>query len=206
MASIIAVAQQKGGAGKTTVAAHLAAAFAVSARVAILDIDPQKSLARWHKLRAGRAVPPITLIDVSGWRLAAALDAARKTHDVILIDSPPQIGTDARLAIRSADLVLVPLQPSPPDLWAAEGTFALAAEEKRRLALVLNRSPAKSRLRSAVESEIAALDLPLLAATLGNRAGYANAFAQGLGVAEAAPRSLAGQELMALKAEIAALL
>ena len=204
MAIVITVAQQKGGAGKTTLAAHLAAAFAADRRVALLDIDPQRSLTRWHSLRAQRAnAPPVIhLSEVAGWRLAAELDKLKRSHDIVLIDSPPQIDTDARLAIRSADLVLVPVQPSPPDLWAAEGTLKLALAEKRQAALVLNRTPAASKLRSVVEAEIARQGLRLCAATLGNRAGFANAFAAGLGVTEAAPKSLAAAELQALLAEI----
>ena len=204
MAIVITVAQQKGGAGKTTLAAHLAAALAADRRVALLDIDPQRSLSRWHALRGARTNAPakIHLSQVSGWRLAAELEKLKRSHDVVLIDSPPQIDTDARLAIRSADLVLVPVQPSPPDLWAAEGTLKLALSEKRRAALVLNRAPKASKLRSAVETEIARQGLRLCSAVLGNRAGFANAFAAGLGVTETAPSSLVAAELQALLAEI----
>jgi chromosome partitioning protein len=203
MAVVIAVAQQKGGAGKSTLVAGLAAAFAETRRVGVLDIDPQRSVARWHALRARRpAAARITLSEVSGWRLAGELDRLRRTHDVLLVDSPPHIDTDARLAIRGADLVLVPVQPSPPDLWAAEGTMALAAAEKRRARLVLNRAPASGRLRAAVEADIAGRAWPMLAAVLGNRIGFAGAFAQGLGVTETAPRSVAARELRALLSEI----
>jgi chromosome partitioning protein len=115
MAVVITVAQQKGGAGKTTLAANLAAALAPTRRVALLDIDPQRSLARWHKLRIERGgATHIDFSDVSGWRLANELDRLRKRHDVLIVDSPPQIETDAKLAVRVANLVLVPLQPSRP--------------------------------------------------------------------------------------------
>jgi chromosome partitioning protein len=203
MAVVIAVAQQKGGAGKSTLVANLAAAFAETRRVAVLDIDPQRSVARWHALRAAReTAKPVTLSDVSGWRLAAELDRLRRSHDVLLVDSPPQIDTDAKLAIRSADLVLVPLQPSPPDLWAAEGTLKLAAAEKRRACIVLNRAPASGKLRAAVEADIARGAHSALAAVLGNRIGFAGAFAQGLGVTETAPKSVASRELRALLTEL----
>ena len=205
-ASVITVAQQKGGAGKTTLAASLAAARAASRRVAVIDIDPQQSLTRWHALRAARpSAPTITLAKIAGWRLAGELDKLRRTHDLILIDSPPQIDTDARQAVRHADLVLVPIQPSPPDLWAAEGTFALAKAEKRPLAIVLNRAPAAGKLRAQVEAEIGKLGLPLLPTVLGNRTGFAAAFAQGLGVTEVT-KSRAAEELRSLLADIEGML
>ena len=201
MSVVITVAQQKGGAGKSTLAANLAVAFAEGARVAVLDIDPQRSLARWHGLRGARA-PGVTLSEVSGWRLPAEIERLRREHDVLIVDSPPQVETDAKIAVRAADLVLVPLQPSPPDLWAAEGTLALARAEKRRAVLLLNRAPASGSLRAGVEAEIARQSHTVLAATLGNRVGFAGAFARGLGVTETAPRSVAASELRAVLAEI----
>jgi len=200
MGKVIAVAQQKGGAGKTMLAAQLAVALAETASVAVLDIDPQGSLTIFGKLRAAapKAAHEVTFAATAGWRLTTELDKLKSRHDYVLIDTPPVIDTDARRAIRSADLVLVPLNPAPPDLWAAEGTIKLAAEEKRKMALVFNRAPAASRLRKRLETEILARGIVLLDAALGNRAGYANAFADGLGVTEAGPTTQAAEELRAL--------
>jgi chromosome partitioning protein len=203
MSVVITVAQQKGGAGKTMLAANLAAALAEDRRVAVLDIDPQRSLARWHMLRDSRkGVPEVTLAEVSGWRLGNELDRLRRTHDVLIVDSPPQVETDAKVAVRAADLVLVPIQPSPPDLWAAAGTLQLAADEKRATRVLLNRAPASGKLREMVEAEIGRLGYQRLEHVLGNRTGFAGAFARGLGVTEAAPKSTAAAELRAVLEEI----
>jgi len=206
MGKVIAVAQQKGGSGKTMLTAQFAVALADGAKMAVLDIDPQASLAAWGRLRAAapKAVHKVDVVSVSGWRLAAELDKLKAAYDYVLIDTPPVIDSDARRAIRGADLVLIPLNPSPPDLWAAEGTLKLAAEEKRRTVLVFNRAPAASKLRKRLEAEIAARRLVLLDVALGNRAGYANAFADGLGVTESGPGTQAAEELRAAVAALRA--
>jgi chromosome partitioning protein len=200
MGKVIAVAQQKGGSGKTMLAAQLAVALGERASVALLDIDPQGSLTVWGKLRgsATKATVKLTISSVSGWRLAAELEKLKAAHDYVLIDTPPVIDSDARRAVRGADLVLIPLNPAPPDLWAAEGTLTLVAEEKRKAVLVFNRAPAASRLRKRMEAEIAARRLVLLEVALANRAGYANAFADGLGVTEAGAGTQAADEIRAV--------
>jgi chromosome partitioning protein len=170
----------------------------------LLDIDPQKSLGRWHGLRRARLEQAATLAfsDISGWRLPAELERLKRDHDVVLIDSPPHLDTDARVAVRAADIVLVPIQPSLPDVWAAEGTLALAGDERRSAHLVFNRVPPTSRLRDTIEADLGTRRLPLLRSGLGNRAGFAHAFAAGLGITESAPRSTAAAELRALLDEL----
>ena len=89
-----------------------------------------------------------------------------------------------------------------PDVWAAEGTLRLAADERRPAHLMFNRTPPTSKLRDTIAADLVARNLPLLRSALGNRAGFAHAFAAGLGVTEAAPRSTAAAELRALLAEL----
>ncbi len=201
MTIVITVAQQKGGTGKTTLAANLGVALVASRKVALLDIDPQHTLTRWHELRP-KTAPKLTFSNVSGWRVSGELDRLKANHDFVVIDSPPQVDTDARLAIRSADLVLIPMQPSPPDVWAAEGTLKLVAAEKRKAAMVLNRVPPSGKLRETVTTLLQRGGKPLLTATIGNRTGFAIAFASGLAVSETAPRSIAANELGALLSEL----
>lgn len=207
MAFVIAVAQRKGGAGKSTIAANLAAAFAEDgARVALLDIDPQRSLARWDEVR-GRAAKarPLHFEAPTGWRLPSILDRLRRESDVVLLDTAPHDDSDARTAVRGADLVLVPLQPSAADLWSMDATLDLAKKEGRKVALVLNRAPASGRLLDQVHAAIRERELPLVGAALGNRTAFAQAFMAGLGAVEAAPKGVAAAEARALAAALRAL-
>jgi chromosome partitioning protein len=201
MAFVVAVAQRKGGAGKSTVAATLATSLALAGRrVALVDTDPQKTLLRWHQERAkaGPRASPLAFEDPAGWRLPATLDRLKREHDWLVLDTPPHADTDARIGIRAADLVLVPLQPSPADLWAMEATLELARAEGRRVLLLLNRMPASGRLGQEIAQELRRRGLPLLEPVLGNRTAFASAFALGLGVAEASPRGTAATEAAAL--------
>ncbi|MCS6890554.1 MAG: ParA family partition ATPase [Rhodovarius sp.] len=198
MGFVIAIAQQKGGAGKSTLAAHLGAALAAGRRVALVDADPQATLSHWVALRARHGgIAPVALEAPSGWRVPATLDRLRRSHEVVLLDTPPHAETDNRVALRAADLVLVPLQPSGPDLWASETTLRLAEAEGRPARVVLNRVPARGRLKQVVLAELASRGIAPLGPGLGNRSAFATAFMLGLGVTEADPESLAAQELAA---------
>jgi chromosome partitioning protein len=202
MALVITVAQQKGGAGKSTLAANLAVALQEGGkRVALLDSDPQQSLARWHALRPNTA-KPLVFDAPSGWRLSGALDRLRREADFVVVDTPPHADTDSRIAIRGADLVLIPLQASLPDLWASEATVKLAEAEKRAHRLVLNRLPPSGKLREVVLEELARRKAPLMKESLGNRTAFGTAFALGLGVTESAPRGTAAEEVRALASSL----
>lgn len=203
--TIITIAQQKGGAGKTTLAIHLALAWASwGRRVAILDIDPQASVSTWFGVRnarqeAGRAA--IDAVAIGGWRVAAEVERQARAHDIVLIDSPPHAETEARLAVRAGRLVLVPVQPSPMDLWATKPTLDLARAEKVPALLVLNRVPARANLTGAMLEAFRTLDAPLAETQIGNRVALAAALNEGQGILEYDPSSLAAAEIAALAEE-----
>ena len=204
-AKIITIAQQKGGAGKTTLAAHLAVAWAAIARVAVVDIDPQASLSTWFRLRQERraaSVPGIEVAALSGWRITGEVERLAKRHDVVVIDSAPHAEVEARIAVRAASLVLVPVQPSPMDVWATRPTLELARAERVPALVVLNRVPARATLTEAMTAELNALGVPLASARIGNRVALAAALAAGRGILEAAPTSRAAAEIAALAKEV----
>jgi chromosome partitioning protein len=205
-AKIITIAQQKGGAGKTTLAAHLALAWAAAgSRVAVIDIDPQASLSSWFELRSRRttaAAPDIEVTAITGWRVAAEVERQARSHDIVLVDSPPHAATEARIAVRAAGLVLVPVQPSPMDLWATKATLDLARSERVPALLVLNRVPPRANLTKALLAEFVALNVPLAETQIGNRVALAASLAEGKGILESAPRSRGAAEIEALAQEI----
>jgi chromosome partitioning protein len=202
---VITIAQQKGGAGKTTLATHLTIALCQRGyKVAVIDIDPQGSLTQWHKIREermGEGYTGLHFSSLSGWRVSSEVSRLRRNYDVILIDSPPHVETEARSAIRAADLVLIPVQPSPTDLWATQATITLAKNEKIPVRTILNRVNANSKLVEQIRTQ-----LPDLATTtLGNRVAYASAIMEGKGVTEVDPKSQASQEIKLLVQEILAI-
>lgn len=206
-AKAITIAQQKGGAGKTTIAAQLAVAFAQAGRrVGLLDIDPQGSLAAWFEIRTMLVDGDgggISFVQASGWRLPTELDRMKRHADLILIDSPPHAETDVRIAVRAADLILVPMQPRPLDLWATRPTLDMAKKEKSPALMVFNRTPPKGKLVDAVRRKIEEAEMPVAAAVLGNRVAFAASLMEGKGVVETHPRHAASKEIRALAAEIA---
>ncbi len=203
---VITIAQQKGGAGKTTLLAHLALAWAGQGRrVAVVDIDPQASLSAWHALRAetlGAGKTGLDFTAITGWRTAAEVERRARDHDIVLIDSPPHAETEARLAVRAAKLVLVPVQPSPMDVWATRPTLDLAKQEKVPVLLVLNRVPPRANLTETMLEKLAEFGAGVADSRIGNRVALATAMAEGRGITETAPSSRAGEEITALAAEI----
>ena len=204
--TVITIAQQKGGAGKTTLAAHLAIAWAGQGRnVALVDIDPQGSLAAWHALRTerlGDGKTGLAFAAITGWRTAAEVERRTRDHDIVVIDSPPHAETEAKLAIRAAHLVVMPVQPSPMDVWATQPTLDLARQERVKVLLVLNRVPSRANLTAAMLARLADLGADVADSRIGNRVALATALAEGRGITEAAPSSRAAEEVVAAAEEI----
>lgn len=203
---VIAVVQQKGGSGKTTIAVNLAVTFAGRGlSVALLDTDPQGSLGRWFMARRERlGAAGVEFSTSSAWGVSYECEKLRKTADIILIDTPPKVDADLRPALREADLVLVPVASSHVDLWATEGVLDLARRERKRVTVVLNRARAGTRLGEEVAAAALAMEAGLAEAQLSNRVAFAETLGQGLGVDETG-KSAARAEIRALADEVMAL-
>ena len=203
---IITVAQRKGGAGKTTLAAQLAVVWARGgARVWLLDIDPQGSLATWVGLRRARfgdTAIGFEFAALPGWRAEQWIGEHAREADFVVVDSPPHVETEARIAVRSAGLVLIPVQPSPLDLWATKATLTMARSERRPAVAVLNRVPPRSAATERIAADLSHLGATVAASRVGNRVALVQAMAQGLAVLEASAASPAAAEISALAAEL----
>lgn len=198
--TVITVAQQKGGAGKTTLAVNIAVALLKrGASVALLDTDPQGSLGRWFMTRRetlGEA--GLEFSTSSAWGVSYEVEKLKKLVDVVIIDTPPKVDSDLRPALREADMVLVPISASLVDLWATEGVLDLARREGKQPKLVLNRVKRGTRLDGEVRAAAEKLEGELLEPVLAHRVVYAETLGQGLGALEAARRGPASDEVEAL--------
>ena len=198
--TVITVAQQKGGAGKTTLAVNLATLLMKQGqRVALLDTDPQGSLGRWFMTRrAALGDAGVDFSTSSAWGVSYEVEKLRKLVDVVIVDTPPKVDSDLRPALREADVILVPIAASLVDLWATEGVLDLARREGKRPKLVLNRVRGGTRLDAEVRAAAAALEGDLLPVALAHRVVYAETLGQGLGAVEAPRTGPATAEVTAL--------
>jgi chromosome partitioning protein len=202
---VIAVLNQKGGSGKTTIATHLARALQLSgADVLLVDSDPQGSARDWAAVREDQ---PVTVVGIDRATIERDLKNVAK-KDFVVIDGAPQAADLARSAIKAATFVLIPVQPSPYDIWATADLVELVkgrievTDGKLQAAFVVSRAIKGTKIGSEITEALSGYGLPVLESRITQRVSYPGTAAVGTTVLDADADGDAAQEIRALADEI----
>ena len=201
-ARIVAVASQKGGAGKTTLATSLADTLTLQGEaVLLIDLDPQRSALLWSQTPSA-----VQTIHAPSTALAPAWLARLATaYTWVIIDCPPRLGESTLAAVAVADLVLVPIRPTTMDLDVLPATLT-AVEHARLVRAVITQRPPRSTAADGAPVAIQAAGLAVLSTSLAFRQDFPDAHSLGMSAPRSAPKSRAAAEVTALVAEVRALL
>ncbi len=202
---VIAVLNQKGGSGKTTIATHLARALQLDgADVLLVDSDPQGSARDWAAVREDQ---PLTVVGIDRPTIDRDLkNVARK--DFVVIDGAPQAADLAVSAIKAADFVLIPVQPSPYDIWATADLVELVKQRieitdgRLQAAFVVSRAIKGTKIGAEVAEALAGYGLPVLESRITQRVIYPGTAASGTTVMDTEPAGDAAAEVHALAMEL----
>jgi chromosome partitioning protein len=206
---IVALLNQKGGVGKTTLALHLAGVWAGKGkRVLVVDADPQASALDWSEQRGREGLAHLFgVIGLPRDMLHRELPEVARGYDHVVIDGPPRVTGIARSALLAADLVLIPATPSPFDGWASAEMLRLLDEARVYrpelvARLLLNRVSARTIIARETAADLADHDPPALIARVGQRIAFADTARSGRLVHEVAAGAIAASEVAAVGAEI----
>lgn len=204
--TVISFLNQKGGVGKTTLAINVAAALAEQgSRVMLIDGDPQGSAMDWADAREGAVL--FSVVGLPRKTLHKELPELATDFNYIVIDGPPRVNEIARSAIIASDLVVIPIQPSPYDVWAAHDIVGLVEEaqtfkENLKTVFAVNRKIVNTAIGRDVTTALQTYPFPVLKHSVCQRVVFAESAAQGKTVLEQAKNSLAAAEIINLTNEL----
>jgi len=172
---VIALVGNKGGAGKTTLTVNLAVGLMQSSRVVILDTDPQGSSAQWRAIAEDDAIPNVVAATEN---LAEQVKALTAENDYVVVDCPPYVQASQTLSIlRVSDLALIPVQPSPFDLWASIHIEEAVTEARQqnpalKAVLVINQLEPRTTLSQLMREALVEIEVPVAETAIRRRAIY----------------------------------
>jgi chromosome partitioning protein len=202
---VIAILNQKGGCGKTTIATNIAHAFSLDGKkILLVDSDPQGSARDWNEENGGNLFP---VVGLDRETLPKDLDGIKGSYDYIIIDGAPQIAKLAAAAVKSANLVLIPCQPSPYDVWATADLVDIikarqeVTEGLPKAAFLISRAIKNSKLEKEVKLALESYNIPIFNSFTTQRVVYPSAASEGKTVF-AEVNNAAANEIQCIKKEI----
>lgn len=203
---IFAFLNQKGGVGKTTLATNFATVLAQHGqKVLYIDADPQGSALDWSASR--QADPLFNLVSLPRENLHREIADLSKPYDYTIIDGPPAVATLTRSAVAASDMVIIPIMPSPYDIWAANKVIDLITEVQvvktdLKAVFAVNRKIVGTAIGRDVKNALASYPFTVLQSEICQRVSFAESAAKGMAVVETEPKGHAADEIRALTHEI----
>jgi chromosome partitioning protein len=202
---IISLVNQKGGVGKTTAAVNLASGLVEAGkRILVVDSDPQGSVFQWQSIADDRE---FEVLHLPSPQLKKELKNKGRRYDHIVIDSPPAIEEITHSAITVSHLAIIPVAPSPLDIWASKETITLVNTlgkryRKLKAQILIYRKIPGTRLGREGREAMRSYDLDILSTEISQRIVFVEAMIAGLSVLKYAPKSIAANEIRSLCKEI----
>jgi chromosome partitioning protein len=204
---VLAILNQKGGVGKTTLATSIAAALALlGKRVLLIDADQQGSALDWRAAR-GETEAGFTVVGIPKDTIHREIGALSKDYDWVVIDGPPRVSTVAKSAIAACDMVVIPVQPSPYDVWAVKEIVDLITEvrvikDNLKAVFAVNRKIVGTAIGRDVAQALAEYPIAVLKSAICQRVSFAESAGSGKTVLETDPKGAAADEVRGLVREI----
>lgn len=209
MALVLGIASTKGGSGKTTLAINIARAIQVEGRqVQVIDTDPQRTATRWGERQPEGYELPVRHVEdaPTAVSLQSRLMLLQEESEVAVVDGSPKKDGSTAAVIRASHAVIIPVQPTPADTWAARPVIEMVNRTNTPAALVISRQIVGTNLADAVSESLDEYDIPVLENRVSQRVAYAETMVDGITVMDRSGATKARNEIRGIATEVIELL